>query len=108
MVAGYRDMDVVRWIVGVLFCGFAAYVAIGNWTAVYLNFRHRQTKGYRPRVQLPVIGPLAAYLGVALLPVEKSTLIWLIPLVDPSTWSLIAALPFMVREICKDALAAKK
>ncbi|MCX6952795.1 MAG: hypothetical protein NTV51_11605 [Verrucomicrobia bacterium] len=82
-------MKTLQWTGGSLFCLFAVWVACTNWAGIFLNARNQRRGIQRHYSQGPVVGPVSAYLGLAILPFEKNLGLWLLPLIDPSTWILL-------------------
>ncbi|CAN5888411.1 hypothetical protein BH11VER1_BH11VER1_00020 [soil metagenome] len=94
-----HSLQIVRWILSILLSGFAIYVAICNWVMIVFNIKNQIKKIDRHYSQGPILGPISGYAGLLIMPIHKTWWIWLLPLVDPSTWILLVSLPFLFREL---------
>ena len=84
---------------------------MGTWlfepghTAAMLRARHMMVtyvRGHFKNVSgSPVFdpeNPVSGYLGLKALPIHKSPSVWLVLLLDPSTWVVAVSLPYLFRE----------
>jgi hypothetical protein len=85
------------WIVGVVLCLFGVYVACLNWIAIFFSIRNKRRGIAKSYSQGPLFGPLSGYLGLKALPIHKSPWVWLVLLLDPSTWVVAVSLPYLFR-----------
>lgn len=86
------------WVLGSVLCLLGLYVAGLNWAALVINIRNKRQGIAKRYSQGPVIGPLLGYLGLRTLPTQKSFWVWLVLLVDPSTWVVLVSLPYLFRQ----------
>jgi hypothetical protein len=94
------------WVLGSVLCLGGLYVAGANWAAIFLSLRNKRRGVNKRYSQGPVIGPLLGYFGLQALPLRKSPWIWLVLLIDPSTWIVVVSIPFLIREVRRSATAA--
>lgn len=90
-------LHLALWIIGPVLCLGGLYVAGLNWAGLVLNISNRKRGIPKRYSQGPVLGPLLGYLGLNALPIQKSPWIWLVLLIDPSTWIVLFAIPFAFR-----------
>ena len=77
---------------------FGLYVACFNWAAIFISIRNER-RGIAKRYSLaPAIGPVLGYVGLKALPIHLSPWVWLVLLLDPSTFVVVVSLPFLFRQ----------
>ncbi|MDC0743721.1 hypothetical protein [Polyangium mundeleinium] len=83
---------------GLLLCVLGGYVILMNAASVVVNTRNRRRGIDRFISMVPLVGPLLACAGLFLAsaPLWGLAVPWVL---DIATWSLLAALPTLVREM---------
>ncbi|MDI1434052.1 hypothetical protein [Polyangium sorediatum] len=83
---------------GLLLCALGGYVLLMNAASVVVNGRNRRRGIDRFVSMVPLVGPLLACVGLFLAsaPLWSLAVPWVL---DMGTWSLLAALPTLVREM---------
>ena len=69
-----------------------------NWIALFFSIKKKRSGIAKSCSQGPLFGPLSGYLGLKALPIHKSPWVWLVLLLDPSTWVVAVSLPYLFRE----------
>ena len=92
-------METLRYLLGSAFLLSGAYIVIASYVRQITNFRNRNSENGHWSSPVPFIGPLLVVGGYFILPIEFSTWIFLIFVLDPDTVIIVLSIPHLVRSL---------
>lgn len=90
-------MELFQYLLGAVFLLFGVSIVSASYVRQIANYRNRSKKDYRWSSPAPFIGPMFTILGYFTMPIEFSSWILLVIVLDPDTMLVVVSFPFLVR-----------
>ena len=94
-------MNTIRWILAAPLFLLGAWAILYHWRLIVLFIRVRFFgRQHKWESSIPLVGPICICLGSLVAPApELLRYAWLPFLIDPATYTLVASLPFLFRDL---------
>jgi len=92
-------LELLRYVFGVALLLFGSFIILTNYARQISNYRNSKKENGRWSSPAPLIGPLFVIVGYSILPLEFSSWIFLVIVLDPDTVITILGLPHLIKAL---------